>query len=446
MVIAANSPLFSGPYDGDGVTTVFDYDFRIYANTELLVVRTNADETTDTFELATDYTVTGVGEDAGGTVVLTSAALLPVGATMTVEPNVTASQERPFSAQTSITLSQIEVALDKLTSLGRQLLSASDRSLRVAVDAAGPPPLPTPVDGKVLMGNATGDGYVNGPSAATIADAEGIAADAAASAAAASASAVLAATFDPALYLAKANNLSGLAIPDTALTNLGGTTAGIALFKSANVAAQRTALGVAATTDDDDLDTDPDNTPTRANVAAAIGASNTNGLIAQFEASGNEIVVTDIPEPGTASGQYAEVFLVLDFLRVTGVDGAIQVEYSFDNGTTWTSTSYQWVTEGRDSHGVARSANSNSDSKWVITPTDVDTYSKSSLMGRLYLNGEINRMTGVVSYTSPSNYLVTAQVACGRTSGTFNALRFTAVGAANLQYGTISLYGINPVA
>lgn len=70
--------------------------------------------------------------------------------------------------------------------------------------------------------------------------------DAADSAAAAAASA---ASLDTTNLLNKNNNLSELASPSTALTNLGGTTVGKAVFIAVDAAAARTAIGTVINTD-----------------------------------------------------------------------------------------------------------------------------------------------------------------------------------------------------
>lgn len=132
MTIPSTEELFSGVYSGNGTTTVFDYDFKIYKDDELTVLRQNQDGTVDTLSLTTDYSVTGAGDNGGGTIVLAAGSKLPTGATLTIEPNVTPSQERPFTTQSSTTLGQIELALDKLTSLVRQLLGTASRSLKVS--------------------------------------------------------------------------------------------------------------------------------------------------------------------------------------------------------------------------------------------------------------------------------------------------------------------------
>ncbi len=59
----------SGPYTGNDSTVVFAYDFRILAQTELIVTKTTISTgTVATLVLTTDYTVSGVGDAGGGDV------------------------------------------------------------------------------------------------------------------------------------------------------------------------------------------------------------------------------------------------------------------------------------------------------------------------------------------------------------------------------------------
>lgn len=137
MTISAGEDLVSGPYAGNGVATIFDYGFKIYAESELEVIRKNADLTRTPLVLAVDYSVQNVGTAGGGTITLTSGAVLPTGASMTIEPAITPSQDRQFSAQSSLTLLELEQALDKLTSLTRQIIGLSDRLLITPVGVSG---------------------------------------------------------------------------------------------------------------------------------------------------------------------------------------------------------------------------------------------------------------------------------------------------------------------
>ena len=134
MTVAATEELVSGPYNGNGVTTQFDYGFRVYADTEVKVVRENADGTFTTLTLTTDYTVAGVNAVTGRQITLVSGDRLPTGAKLTIEPDITLSQERPFGSQSSTDLSQMERSYDKLTSMVRQVFGLIQR---VPVAAAG---------------------------------------------------------------------------------------------------------------------------------------------------------------------------------------------------------------------------------------------------------------------------------------------------------------------
>ena len=58
------------PYAGDGETIVFQYTFKIYATTDLLVILRSALGVETTLILNTDYTVSGVGNENGGNVTL----------------------------------------------------------------------------------------------------------------------------------------------------------------------------------------------------------------------------------------------------------------------------------------------------------------------------------------------------------------------------------------
>lgn len=140
MTVEAQNPdgspiVRSGPYLGNGVTTMFDYDFPILADHEVAVVRQNADLTEDTLELTTDYTVTGVGNSSGGSVILNSGSLLPTGAKLVLLLSMAFDQTTAYSNQGRIKLELLEASLDKLTLACRQLLEQAQRA--VNVDAFG---------------------------------------------------------------------------------------------------------------------------------------------------------------------------------------------------------------------------------------------------------------------------------------------------------------------
>lgn len=140
MTVEAQNPdgtpiVKSGPYNGNGVTTAFNYTFPITAIGEVKVVRQNADLTETVLVLTTDYTVTGAGNPAGGQVILNSGALLPAGAKLVLLLDMDFDQAVDYSNQGRIQLSLLEISLDKLTLAARQLREELLRA--VTVDAFG---------------------------------------------------------------------------------------------------------------------------------------------------------------------------------------------------------------------------------------------------------------------------------------------------------------------
>ena len=110
-------------YTGNAVTTTFAYNFRILANTDVQVFVNSTLKT-----LTTDYSVTGVGADAGGNIVfvtapanLTTIYISRSGIALTQLTDYV--ENDPFPAETH------ETALDKLTMLLQQLKIIIDKSV-----------------------------------------------------------------------------------------------------------------------------------------------------------------------------------------------------------------------------------------------------------------------------------------------------------------------------
>ena len=100
-------------FNGNGSTTVFAYNFKIFAQTDLSVILRSAAGTETVQQLTTNYTVSGVGEASGGNVTMGTAPAS--GTTLTilrVQPNLQGLDlvpNDPFPA------GSMEDALDKLT-------------------------------------------------------------------------------------------------------------------------------------------------------------------------------------------------------------------------------------------------------------------------------------------------------------------------------------------
>ena len=110
-------------YNGDGSTTVFPYTNKIFAASDLVVTVGGAAQV-----LNTDYTVSGVGAESGGSVTFTSAPASGTG-------NVIVVRSVPYTQGTDIPeggafpSSSVEDGFDKVTVLSQQVKDSLDRSM-----------------------------------------------------------------------------------------------------------------------------------------------------------------------------------------------------------------------------------------------------------------------------------------------------------------------------
>lgn len=112
--MAVTSETSSYSHTGDGAETDFDFDNRFLADSDLVVTVAGVTKT-----LGVDYTVTGAGVDAGGTVVFGSApanaAAIVISRTVPIKQTAEFRTQGPFAAQTH------EDRLDYLTFIVQQL-------------------------------------------------------------------------------------------------------------------------------------------------------------------------------------------------------------------------------------------------------------------------------------------------------------------------------------
>ena len=120
-------------YSGNGSTTAFAFAFKVFAATELLVVKANAAGTESTIS-ANDYTVAlNADQDSspGGSITLGTA--LPSGETMVITSTVDYLQSVDLTNQGGFYPSVINDALDRLTILSQQLKTDVDRSAKISL-------------------------------------------------------------------------------------------------------------------------------------------------------------------------------------------------------------------------------------------------------------------------------------------------------------------------
>lgn len=115
-------------YTGNGVTTAFDYNFRIFKKSDLTVTVVDLNDNITTLVLDTDYTVTGAGAYFGGKVNLANP--LPNGWKISIERSLPVTQDTDLRNQGSFFPEIHEDAFDKLTMLIQQAFNAFRLSLR----------------------------------------------------------------------------------------------------------------------------------------------------------------------------------------------------------------------------------------------------------------------------------------------------------------------------
>lgn len=113
------------PYAGNDVSTAFAYDFYIADGSEIAVIEVDDSTTAQTaLVLDTDYTVSGVGSESGGTITLVSA--LATGKTLYVIGITPLTQPTDFKNQSSYQGKRQERALDRLAN---QIKELDDKAL-----------------------------------------------------------------------------------------------------------------------------------------------------------------------------------------------------------------------------------------------------------------------------------------------------------------------------
>ncbi len=147
-------------YDGDGISTVFAVPFYFLASDDLKLVLTDTGGNETVLAPGTDYAVAGAGDPAGGSVTL--AAAPAAGATLVILRNVAATQGTDFEENADLPAETLERGFDRLTMLIQQIVEQVARSMLLPT-ATGLTNVafPAPAAGKLIAGNASGDGFEN---------------------------------------------------------------------------------------------------------------------------------------------------------------------------------------------------------------------------------------------------------------------------------------------
>jgi hypothetical protein len=129
MTISTTSSRIS--YNGNGVTTIFAFPYRFLANGDLVVVEVSAAGVETTKTLTTHYTLTGAGDDAGGSVTMLVAPAN--GTRLIIYRDTDIVQETDYISGDPFPAETHERALDRLTMIAQEIGSDADRSIKVPV-------------------------------------------------------------------------------------------------------------------------------------------------------------------------------------------------------------------------------------------------------------------------------------------------------------------------
>lgn len=117
-------------YAGNGSTTTFSVNFYFLDQTHLKVILRSSTGVETVKTLSTDYTVTGAGNPAGGSITMVTAPAS--GQTLVIQRNVPLTQDTDYQPNDPFPANTHEQALDKLTMETQQIQLAVDRAIKFA--------------------------------------------------------------------------------------------------------------------------------------------------------------------------------------------------------------------------------------------------------------------------------------------------------------------------
>ncbi len=126
----------SGPYLGNGVTTVFEYKFKIVNQAHLRVARTDAAGNETVLTLGTNYTVAGVGNAGGGAITVSPAPAS--GQSITILRAMPFTQNLDLENQGAYYAEDVERAFDEAAMRDQQMAESLNRSLKIPSSAEDP--------------------------------------------------------------------------------------------------------------------------------------------------------------------------------------------------------------------------------------------------------------------------------------------------------------------
>ena len=127
-----SSTTVKNSYSGNDSTTSFAYNFKIFADSDLIVIIRSSTGTETTKTLTTHYTVAGAGDASGGSITTTAGNTPATGETVVIIRNVPQTQAIDYIANDPFPAETHEEGLDRGTMTIQQMQEALDRSFKVS--------------------------------------------------------------------------------------------------------------------------------------------------------------------------------------------------------------------------------------------------------------------------------------------------------------------------
>ncbi len=149
-------------YTGNGATTVFPYTFKILDDDEITVQsRVTATGVITTLVKTSDYTVSGVGEAAGGNITLLDATDSPTGTKLILTRSMPQTQTVDLAEFDAFPAETIEEQFDRAVMIAQEQQEQIDRTIKLDSSITGVTPTitGTPVANTMIVVNAGATGF-----------------------------------------------------------------------------------------------------------------------------------------------------------------------------------------------------------------------------------------------------------------------------------------------
>jgi hypothetical protein len=131
--MTVSSTTVKNSYSGNGSTTQFAYGYKIFADSDLIVIiRTDSTGAETVKTLTTHYTVAGAGDASGGSITFTSGNTPASGETVVIIREVPQTQAIDYIANDPFPAESHEEGLDRATMTTQQVQEELNRSLKIS--------------------------------------------------------------------------------------------------------------------------------------------------------------------------------------------------------------------------------------------------------------------------------------------------------------------------